>query len=96
MFTAKSILSLDVFSEWIIQACAFWEGNEDVHPTASVGRFVLELTALVSRNETHFLQLSGANAYLRLCDAFRVRKNVCSASVKLAYVKLLKELLEHK
>lgn len=62
----------------------------------NVGRFVLELTAIVSRNDARFMQLSSANAYLRLCDTFRVRKTDCVPSIKLAYVKLLESFLEHK
>lgn len=67
-----------------------------MHPSASVGRFVLELAAIVSRNDDRFLQLSTANVYLRLCDTCRVRKHDCVPSIKLAYVKLMESFLEHK
>lgn len=80
-----------------MQACTFWEENPDTHhPAANVGRFVLELTAIVSKNEERFSQLSSANAYLRLCDTLRVRKSDCVPSIKSAYVKLLEAFLEHK
>lgn len=57
---------------------------------------MLELAAIVSKDEARFFQLSTANAYLRLFDTFRVRKCDCVPSIKLAYVKLLESFLQHK
>lgn len=86
---------LDLFTNWIIEACAFWEKNE-YEPSTNVACFVLHLGSFVSRNEERFLKLSSINAYLRLCDIFCVRKYSTLVQVKQAYVSLLESFLEHR
>lgn len=86
----------DFFTEWIIETCKFWEENENVEPPTDLACFVFELTILVSENEIRFIQLSNANAYMRLSDIFSVRKCCCNPQIKLAYVKLLESFLNQK
>lgn len=87
---------MDFFTEWITEACTYWEQNEDIVPSVNFGCFLFEFASLVSKNEARFLQLSGANTYLRLCDVFHVRKSGCAVEIKVAYVKLMETFLGHK
>lgn len=93
---SDALLSLDLFSEWIVQACTFWEEHQDVQPSVPVATFVLELTRIVAKNETRFLHLSNSNAYQRLYDIFHLKKSDCPPAISVAYVKLLRTFLRHR
>lgn len=90
----KKLLGLDLFNEWIVQACSYWEKNV-IQPSPNIGRFTMELLSLLSRNEQKFLQLNNLNIHVRLLAIVRARDD-CTPSIKLAFVKLLSALLEHK
>lgn len=91
----KTLLGLDLFTEWIIQACSYWEKNT-IQPPSSISRFTLELLSLMSKNEQKFIYLNNTNIYVRLFEIMRVEKNDSTPSLKLASVKLLFSFLEHK
>lgn len=91
----KVLLGLDILTEWVIEACSYWEKNQ-IRPPLSIGRFCLELASLLSRDEATFTRLSGENVYLRLIDTLQVQADNSSANIKLAFIKLLLSFLGHK
>lgn len=94
---SEALLTLDLFNEWIIDACSFWEKNQDGgEPCVAVAKFVLELTAIVAKKETRFLHLSNNNVYQRQYNIFRLNRNECPPAIALAYVKLLASFLKHR
>lgn len=83
-----------MFNEWIVQACSFWEKNA-IRPPSNIGKFTMELLGLISSNEQKFVELNSSNIHLRLIDIVQV-KSESTPSIKMAFVKLLSLLLEHK
>lgn len=88
------MLGLDLFNDWIVQACSYWEKNV-IQPSPDVCTFTLELLGLISKNEQKFRELNRSNIHSRLTDTMQITDD-SMPSINLAFVKLLSSLLEHK
>lgn len=83
-----------------MEAITYWDNNNNCttshSPPINIASFTLNLVALLSKDEQKFTLLNNNNFYIKLIRTFKCREPDTAASIKLAYIKLLGALLEHK
>ncbi|KAB0793886.1 hypothetical protein PPYR_13506 [Photinus pyralis] len=90
-----SLLALQIFTEWLVNATKYWEETGLV-PSAKIANFTFILASLLSCDEDKFNQLNVSNLYIRLFTVLKVRSSSTLPLIKLSYIKLLSSFLEHR
>ncbi|XP_044733633.1 uncharacterized protein LOC123296236 [Chrysoperla carnea] len=91
----ERLLTSKIFTNWIDEAITQWEQSPLNLPSIPIQTFALNLTSLVSSNETQFIKLDLINLYTRMCKLFCVEHDYTNVSVKLGYVRLLTSFLSY-
>lgn len=91
----ERLLTSKIFTNWIDEAITQWEQSPLNLPSIPIQTFTLNLTSLVSSNETQFIKLDLINLYTRMCKLFCVEHDYTNVSVKLGYVRLLTSFLSY-
>lgn len=92
---SEALKQLPIFTEWLETAVTQWETTQSM-PSSSIATFTLNLSSLISTNESNFMQLNNTNVYLRLCKVLKLRSMEVGPSVKLGYLKMLHSFMKHK
>ncbi|XP_063917687.1 uncharacterized protein LOC135133272 isoform X8 [Zophobas morio] len=82
-----------LITEWIHKAVVKWS-TSGLHLHPNVAAFVLDLVALLAKNEDRFCALNTSNFFIKLVNVAKARSS-CDENVKLAYIGLLGAFLEH-
>lgn len=90
---ANQFLQSQVVISWIPTALSQWEAEKLANNC--ICSFVLNLTALLSQDETTFVTYSLGNVYERLFILFKMQNEGVQPTIKLAYLRILSSFLNH-
>ncbi|XP_078035209.1 integrator complex assembly factor Brat1 [Augochlora pura] len=79
---------------WVLKSLDIWSTSGK--PSQPISVFTLKLVGLISRNEIHFHYWKSQNVYNRLCNIFEFRQNNVASSIKMAYITMLLDLIQHR
>lgn len=91
-----ALLKLPIVKTWVSRAVSHWQFSDK--PSSALLSFTLNLTALLSKQESDFIDLKLNNTYERLfklCELSH-RNNSITPSMKLAYIKVINSCLDHR
>nr|XP_046491029.1 uncharacterized protein LOC124223270 [Neodiprion pinetum] len=84
-----------ILQKWVLNALAAWTSAEK-KPSQSVIVFTVKLVGLLSRDEFDFLFWYREDAFKKMCAAFAFKKDDIQTSVKVAYVGMFLQFVNHK
>lgn len=84
----------EVLQKWVIQALNTWDSN--CKPSRPVIIFTLKLVGLVASNELDFHRWQCHDVYNKLCTIIQPSNEDLPASIKIAYIQMLLDLIKHR